>query len=52
MDIGGRDVRVLIVGAGAIGSLVGHGLARAGHEVTLVGRQLYVDAVRARGLGL
>jgi 2-dehydropantoate 2-reductase len=45
-------VRVLIVGAGAIGSLVGHRLARAGHEVTLVGRRPYVAAVRARGLGL
>jgi 2-dehydropantoate 2-reductase len=45
-------VRVLIVGAGAIGSLVGHRLARAGNEVTLVGRQPFVAAVRARGLGL
>jgi 2-dehydropantoate 2-reductase len=45
-------VRVLIVGAGAIGSLIGHRLVRAGHEVTLVGRQPYVAAVRARGLGL
>jgi 2-dehydropantoate 2-reductase len=45
-------VRVLIVGAGAVGSLVGHRLARAGNEVTLVGRQPYVAAVRARGLGL
>ena len=45
-------MRVLIVGAGAIGSLVGHGLARAGHDVTLVGRQPFVAAVRARGLGL
>ena len=45
-------MRVLIVGARAIGSLVGHRLARAGNEVTLVGRQPYVAAVRARGLGL
>ena len=45
-------MRGLIVGAGAIGSLVGHGLARAGHEVTLVGRQPFVAAVRGRGLGL
>ncbi len=45
-------MRVLIVGAGAIGSLVGHGLARAGHEVTLVGRQPYVAVVGARGLGI
>jgi 2-dehydropantoate 2-reductase len=45
-------LQVLIVGAGAIGSLVGHRLAREGHEVTLVGRQPYVAAVRGRGLGL
>ena len=45
-------MQVLIVGAGAIGSLVGHRLARAGHEVALVGRQPYVAAVRGRGLGL
>jgi len=45
-------VRALIVGAGAIGSLVGHRLALAGHEVTLVGRQPYVAAVQARGLGV
>ncbi len=43
---------VLIVGAGAIGSLLGGRLAAAGHTVTLVGRQRYVDAVSARGLGI
>ena len=45
-------MRCLIVGAGAIGSLIGHRLAGAGNEVTLVGREGYVAAVRARGLGL
>lgn len=45
-------MRFLIVGARAIGSLVGHKLARAGNEVTLVGREWYVAAVSARGLGL
>ena len=45
-------MRLLIVGAGAIGSLVGNRLARAGHEVTLVGRPGYVAAVREQGLGL
>jgi 2-dehydropantoate 2-reductase len=45
-------MRVLIVGAGAIGSLVGHRLALAGHTVTLVGRRPYVAAVRERGLRL
>jgi len=48
----GSDMRFLIVGAGAIGSLIGHRLARAGNEVTLVGREGYVAAVGARGLGL
>lgn len=43
---------MLIVGAGAIGSLVGNRLARAGHEVTLVGRPGYVDAVQKEGVGL
>jgi 2-dehydropantoate 2-reductase len=45
-------MRLLIVGAGAIGSLVGCRLARAGHDVTLVGRPGYVDVVREQGVGL
>ena len=45
-------MKLLIIGAGAIGSLVGNKLARTGHEVTLVGRPDYVAAVRERGLGL
>ncbi|MDY7041087.1 MAG: ketopantoate reductase family protein [Chloroflexota bacterium] len=45
-------MNVLIVGAGAIGSLIGHRLARAGHEVVLVGRESYVTAVNERGIGL
>jgi len=43
-------VRLLIVGAGAIGSLVGGKLALAGHSVTLVGREATVSAVRRLGL--
>jgi 2-dehydropantoate 2-reductase len=45
-------MNILIVGAGAIGSLIGHRLARAGHEVVLVGRAPYVTAVNERGVGL
>jgi 2-dehydropantoate 2-reductase len=45
-------VRLLIVGAGAIGSLVGSKLAIAGHDVTLVGRPGYAEVVREHGLGL
>ncbi|HDQ71590.1 MAG TPA: ketopantoate reductase family protein [Chloroflexi bacterium] len=44
-------MRCLIVGVGAIGSLVGSKLAEAGHEVTLVGRPGYVNAVRTHGVG-
>nr|MBC7244514.1 ketopantoate reductase family protein [Chloroflexota bacterium] len=43
-------MRVLVFGAGAIGSLLGHRLASAGHEVILVGRPSYVHAVQEHGL--
>jgi 2-dehydropantoate 2-reductase len=42
---------VVIVGAGSLGSLVGAVLARE-HDVTLVGREPQVEAVRSRGLSL
>ena len=45
-------MRVLVVGAGAIGSLLGHRLATAGHAVTLVARAPWVAAVQSQGLGL
>lgn len=43
-------MRALVFGAGAIGSLLGHRLAHAGHAVTLVGRPEYVHAVQKHGL--
>ncbi len=43
-------MQVLVFGAGAIGSVLGGFLARAGHEVTLVGRPWHLDAVKAHGL--
>src|SRR5579875_225570 len=43
-------MRVLVVGAGAIGSLVGARLSAAGHAVTLVGRPEHVRAIRDEGL--
>jgi 2-dehydropantoate 2-reductase len=42
--------KIAVVGAGAIGSLIGGLLARAGEEVTLVGRRAHVQAVREHGL--
>ena len=41
---------VLIVGAGAIGSLLAYRLAIAGHQVTAVGRAPFAQAVAQRGL--
>ena len=45
-------MRVIVLGAGAVGGFVGARLALAGHEVVLVGRPWLVDAVQARGLQL
>jgi len=43
-------MKVAVMGAGAVGCYYGGMLARAGHEVTLIGRPQHVDAVRASGL--
>jgi len=43
---------VVIIGAGAIGCLVGAKLALAGQRVALVGRAAFVEQVRAHGLQL
>jgi len=45
-------MRILIVGAGAIGSVLGGFLAKAGHSVTLLGRPWHLDAVRREGLSI
>jgi hypothetical protein len=42
--------KIVIIGAGAIGSLVGGLLSRAGEEVTLIGRKSHVDAIKKSGL--
>ena len=43
-------MRILVMGAGALGSVAGGFLARAGHEVHLVGRQPHMDAIKKNGL--
>ncbi len=45
-----NPLNILIVGAGAIGSVFGGLLAYIGHKVTLLGREKYMDAVRENGL--
>jgi len=43
-------VRIVVVGAGAIGGFVGGKLAASGCDVVLVGRPPFVETVRAHGL--
>lgn len=46
----GGNVDVLIIGAGAIGTLLAFRLALTGNRVTAVGRAAFVRAVQSRGL--
>lgn len=43
-------MRVLVIGAGAIGCLIGAKFASSGQTTTLVGRRAVVEAIHARGL--
>lgn len=43
---------IAVVGAGAVGSFFGAMLARAGHQVTLIGRPAHVKAIKRHGLQL
>jgi 2-dehydropantoate 2-reductase len=43
-------MKIAVMGAGAVGCYYGGMLARAGHEVTLIGRPQHVEAVRRGGL--
>jgi 2-dehydropantoate 2-reductase len=43
-------VRIVVLGAGAVGSLIGAMLHRAGEDVVLVGSAEHVDAIRTGGL--
>ena len=45
-------MRICVVGAGAIGGMLGVKLTLAGHEVTLVARGPHLEAIRSRGLKL
>ena len=45
-------MQILVLGAGAIGSVFGGLLAKAGHRVMLVGRAAHMEAVRAQGISI
>ena len=43
-------MKMTVIGAGAIGSMIGGLLSKAGEDVTLVGRKAHVDAIKPNGL--
>ena len=43
-------VKIAVMGAGAVGCYYGGMLARAGHDVTLIGRPQHVEAIQRDGL--
>src|SRR5258708_9210760 len=45
-------MKIAVMGAGAVGCYYGFKLARAGHDVVLIGRPQHVEAVERRGLRL
>jgi 2-dehydropantoate 2-reductase len=45
-------MKVCVVGAGAIGGVLGARLAAAGHDVSLVARGAHLEAIRANGIAL
>jgi 2-dehydropantoate 2-reductase len=49
-DMAENAMKIAIMGAGAVGCYYGGILARAGHDVVLVGRPQHVEAIRRQGL--
>jgi 2-dehydropantoate 2-reductase len=45
-----REIRILVYGAGAVGSFLGGLLEDAGYNVTLLGRSLNIDHIQKHGL--
>jgi 2-dehydropantoate 2-reductase len=43
-------VKIAVIGAGAIGSVIGGLLSKAGEDVTLIGRKAHVDVINQNGL--
>ncbi len=44
--------KILIAGTGAVGSVFGCLLRKAGHDITLLGREWHLKAIRAKGIRL
>ncbi|HUW66883.1 MAG TPA: 2-dehydropantoate 2-reductase [Candidatus Nanoarchaeia archaeon] len=50
MEMFKNQARIAVMGAGAIGSVIGGMLALHGHRVTLIGRPSHMDHIRNHGL--
>ena len=48
----GNTMKIGVMGAGAVGCFYGGMLARAGHEVVLIGRPAHVEAINRGGLDM
>jgi 2-dehydropantoate 2-reductase len=47
---GATPMKIAVIGAGAVGSVIGGLLSKAGEDVTLIGRKPHVDAINQSGL--
>jgi 2-dehydropantoate 2-reductase len=50
LESGIVTMKIAVIGAGAIGSIIGGLLCKAGEDITLVGRKAHVDAINRNGL--
>jgi 2-dehydropantoate 2-reductase len=50
LESGTVTMRIAVIGAGAIGSIIGGFLSKVGEDVTLVARKVHVDAINRNGL--
>lgn len=49
---GSHEMKICIYGAGAIGGYLGHGMAAAGYDVSLIARGPHMQAIQNNGLAL
>lgn len=45
-------MKIAVVGAGAIGSIIGGLLVKAGEDITLIGRKSHIEAINKNGLAI
>jgi len=48
----GDPLNILVMGAGALGSIIGGFMTQGGHRTHLVGRKIHMDAIRSNGVDI